>query len=303
MILFSGLDIIPYWICNNKFPGTSHIEWWAGYFQYSSNTTQLFWVFNQSIPIWLIMALMLQLKDEKYIASLLALSFAYSSWATFGMIPIAFIGLLKYVKRKHKVNILNILVPFLILCIFGSFYLAGNGSKGSGGFIFDLYSQEKRRILCNYIMFLFCEFGVYFLIIHNKAKKYDFYWVVLLELVFFPLFVIKDGNFIMRGSIPALFLAMYYVIRYLLENYNNFQVNIRNRILIVVLCIGCFTPLTELSRTISKTMSSDNILEDSVGSFGNMMTEREYEIKTVRDQFFVYDYEETFFFKYLAKDL
>lgn len=104
MILFSGLDIIPYWICNNKFPGTSHIEWWAGYFQYSSNTTQLFWVFNQSIPIWLIMALMLQLKDEKYIASLLALSFAYSSWATFGMIPIAFIGLLKYVKRKHKVQ-------------------------------------------------------------------------------------------------------------------------------------------------------------------------------------------------------
>lgn len=54
LIVFSGLDIVPWLLKNNIFsnlPWTTHIEWWAGYFQYSSNTTQLFWVFNQSIPI------------------------------------------------------------------------------------------------------------------------------------------------------------------------------------------------------------------------------------------------------------
>ena len=28
----------------------NHIEWWANHWQYSSNTTQLFWVFNQALP-------------------------------------------------------------------------------------------------------------------------------------------------------------------------------------------------------------------------------------------------------------
>ena len=39
LISFSGLDDIPWILVNAKLPHTSHIEWWANYFQYSSNTT------------------------------------------------------------------------------------------------------------------------------------------------------------------------------------------------------------------------------------------------------------------------
>ena len=48
-------------------------------------------------------------------------------------------------------------------------------------------------------------------------------------------------------------------------------------------------------------MQSDYILEESIGSFANMKTDDEFYILAVRDQFFIYDYDNNFFFKYLAR--
>ena len=39
--------------------------------------------------------------------------------------------------------------------------------------------------------------------------------------------------------------------------------------------------------------------EDLIGSFGNI--KQESELQTVKNQFFVYDYEDSVFFKYFAK--
>lgn len=89
LIFFSGLDVIPFYLTNSSVNFTDHIEWWAVFFQYSSNTSMLFWVFNQAIPVWCITALLLQSENSPYSAALSALTFAYSPWATFGMIPLA----------------------------------------------------------------------------------------------------------------------------------------------------------------------------------------------------------------------
>lgn len=55
-IFFSGLDIIGT-LCNGAplftLWGVEHLERWPGIYQYSSMTTQLFWVFNQAIPVWI----------------------------------------------------------------------------------------------------------------------------------------------------------------------------------------------------------------------------------------------------------
>ena len=50
-VAFSGLDIIPGFSANVPIDFIYHIERWAKYFQYSSKTTLLYWVFNQAIPI------------------------------------------------------------------------------------------------------------------------------------------------------------------------------------------------------------------------------------------------------------
>lgn len=55
-VFFSGLDIIGT-LCNGdsimSLWGVGHLERWPAIYQYSSMTTQLFWVFNQSIPVWI----------------------------------------------------------------------------------------------------------------------------------------------------------------------------------------------------------------------------------------------------------
>ena len=51
-VFFSGLDIVGSNILNGGV-FSLHIEWWATYFQYSSNSTCLFWVYNQTIVTWL----------------------------------------------------------------------------------------------------------------------------------------------------------------------------------------------------------------------------------------------------------
>ncbi len=58
VILFSGMDILG-WLTVRQSPPAlgEHIEWWALFFQYSSNTTQLFWVPNHALPAWIAIAI------------------------------------------------------------------------------------------------------------------------------------------------------------------------------------------------------------------------------------------------------
>ncbi len=55
-IFFSGLDVIGT-LCSGEplmaLWGVEHLERWPKIYQYSSMTTQLFWVFNQAIPVWI----------------------------------------------------------------------------------------------------------------------------------------------------------------------------------------------------------------------------------------------------------
>lgn len=306
LIIFSGLDAIIPFLKNASLSMTEHIEWWANYFQYSSNTTQLFWVFNQSIPIWLTVGILLQLRDNKFVAAVSSLVFPYSPWAVYGMIPIAIAGTFKQNKKLKEVivpplNILNIISPLVILLIYGSFYLSGYGSTRSFG-LKILEVANKRNFICNYIIFIFLEAGIYFCIMGQSIQKYRYYLTVLIELLVIPLFSINDGNFYMRASIPALFLLMTFTIRFLISQSKDND-SIRLKILIIICIIGMYTPFTEINRSLTFTLSNndDSLRQEQVYSLGNMQTDDKSLIYIVKRQFFAYDYENAFFFKYLAR--
>src|SRR6266545_7483244 len=57
LVAFSGMDALGVILFAKEYPTlwppVQHLEIWAGNLQYSSFTTQLFWVFNQSVPAWL----------------------------------------------------------------------------------------------------------------------------------------------------------------------------------------------------------------------------------------------------------
>ena len=106
LVFFSGLDVIGFLLktAHSMIYGSirmnpelkfhemllfGHLEWWPKIFSYSSNTCMLFWVFNQSVPLWVITSMFIQLQDSRNHLALPSLAFAYSPWAAIGFIPIA----------------------------------------------------------------------------------------------------------------------------------------------------------------------------------------------------------------------
>ncbi len=95
LVFFSGLDIVgSYIFTDNAVPiwGTEHLEWWAAKFQYklqyTSNTSQLYWVFNQAIPVWLVMMLLFMDEPPKnmiWVSTLVAIT---STLPFIGVVPI-----------------------------------------------------------------------------------------------------------------------------------------------------------------------------------------------------------------------
>ncbi len=304
LICFSGLDAAGYMIEKRAAPPLSHIEFWARHFQYSSNTTQLYWVFNQSIPVWLVCALALQFHKREQAVGLCAMVFAYSPWAAFGIIPIAFSALFRKDARaacKGALTPENLLLPLILLALYGTFYTSNSGSLVGSGFIFSYVGNTPlRTVLIRIGLFLFLEAGIYFMIMGRKLRNDALYYTVLAELMLIPFYHMSNANdWAMRASIPPLFFCMVFVIQFLHKRGK--KLVFRKILLVVCLCIGAYTPFIELRRNIVNTMTWESYLHDPVYSFAAMRTEDENRIKTVRNQFFVCDYRERFFFRYLAR--
>ena len=134
-ILFSGLDILGT-LCNAAFMGHSipdHIEWWAFYFQFSSNTTALFWVFNQAIPCFLATLLFLSEERAHSDAFLLIALLAFSPFACVGL---AVLMLVRFAARflpavgqgegralwRELLSVQNLVPLFTLLPVFFLYY-------------------------------------------------------------------------------------------------------------------------------------------------------------------------------------
>ncbi len=104
-LFFSGMDTLGYsfvtsifsnpsklqlgkWVFTNGSAFSRHIEWWPKYFQYSSHMTQLFWVFNQSLPVWIATLLLLVEKSNKNLVFIMGVTLLSSTLPFVGLIPI-----------------------------------------------------------------------------------------------------------------------------------------------------------------------------------------------------------------------
>ncbi len=104
-LLFSGLDCVGFSIVDFLFDSlsnmqkgmwaypqgsalSSHLEWWAGRYQYSSHITQLFWVFNQSLPVWISTLILLIEKNNKNLVFIMGLTLLSSTLPFVGLIPV-----------------------------------------------------------------------------------------------------------------------------------------------------------------------------------------------------------------------
>jgi hypothetical protein len=272
-LFFSGLDIIGYTAASNGFEHLtliSHIEWWAGEYQYSSIITQLFWVFNQAIPTWCITILLFLQKNSKNAVYLLALSMLSSTLPFIGMIPyVIYIAIKKsgvYIHNLSNSNIFYAIKKIVkevcslqnilgggIIGIISFLYLKGNSA---GQYIDSIANEINLANFLIYYLFCFLEVGIYLSIIYKYQNKSGLYYFIGVSLLIIPIIKIgTSADFCMRASIPAMVILILLIIDTIIKAKEKRDIVTIVRI-IVILLIGSVTPVLEINRTVYETYSS-----------------------------------------------
>ena len=257
LIFFSGMDALGALFLSPEyptlFPAVTHLEAWNGSLQYSSFTTQLFWVFNQAIPAWLCIAAIITLsqRDESKtdtrstLVFFWSLCFFFAPLASVGLLPYVLIELIKQTDFQSPFKNLNPAIIFAAISIFllSSFFFASNTAAQSRGF--------QSNAIKDFLTFFLLEGGILWLLL-APVKWHDPRWMVTgILLAAIPFIQLGSGNdFVMRASIAPLFYLM------LLTAETIFNKPTPRLLLVacyILLVLGSLTPLYEINRSVYRT--------------------------------------------------
>jgi hypothetical protein len=326
IIFFSGLDFLGTLFFPQDYPTIippiTHLETWAGNLQYSSFTTQLFWVFNQAVPAWLIFSVIASLADAKQsntrneLILLWSLCFFFAPLASLGLLPYILIEFAKQTDLKSPFKHLRweqILAAIIIFLLSAFFFTSNTAAQ----------SRALQSIpLDKFITFFLLEGGILWLIL-APSKYRDPRWMVTGVLLAVIPFVQlgSDRDFVMRASIAPLFYLMLMTGETI---FNKTTARLLLTTCYLLLLIGALTPLYEINRSIYRTYEYYFVLDDSqkIPTIEEPVTRLpppgvpEYEhpnsliadgvptLKFMEDQLsrnFVANVRQTFFYRYLAK--
>ena len=280
-IIFSGADILGYYLMGwdiAAVPATEHLEWWTS-FQFTSMTAQLFWVFNQAIPAWLITAVLLLQKDNRHVFFILSAALISCTLPAVGMLPLCIYRILdkgygaersgrQWFRRlvREVVTVENVLCGGLVVIV-SALFLKRPMSGSSEGRIFTDLSNGGWFVI---LVFLAVEIGGICAAVYREQKKNPFFYLMIAWLCLCPLLeVYGEGNFCMRASIPALIVLYLYMTGALEHAYRRKDWKHLAAVLLV-LAVGAVTPLHEVVRTVSETAAvyqsaDEKTRRDSVG--------------------------------------
>ena len=303
----SGLDAIPFMFhLFHGMPSWGWLEGWTHHLSYLSMATNLMNVYNQVIPCWLAAILLMTSGSNLMIGFIGALTFAYSPWVTIGILPIAAARLfMKSSERKVKsiLGPLNVIPAVIMLIVFGSFYMAGSGEAMDRGFTWDFYGSIP-RFAAAYILLIIIEILPYLLLTRRSDLKSPLLIASVVTLLIIPFYMVSLNNDLcMRASMPALFVLTVYMAACLADvdykKIRNGNVHPRHLgaaiILVAMVYISAYYVYIGLAMTILGEFP-----EDEIGSLADIKDDK-YAV-VVHDQFYSYDYADTFFFEHLSRN-
>ena len=231
-ICFSGLDVVGSLLLQTDtfdFFGSAHLEWWASQFQFSSMTTQLFWVFNQAVPAWLACTFVFLYERPKNIFFTLSMLPLVSTFSFVGMIPFGVYFVFSRSKwnqnysnirqlagdiRRNMVSIQNTLIS-LAVCVLTGLYLLGNQSvSGTVSLLYTGDGAFRGGILLGCMGgFLILAFLMVELWIHGKRRFLKTVLILALAVLFLYLLSAFDAF----GWWYAAFLWVHLTVFYFLE--------------------------------------------------------------------------------------
>lgn len=298
VILFSGLDIISYFLflywgtdtfsISNLLVG--HKELLLLPFNSSSNTTLLFWLYNQFIPFAVGFMLLIQQKNTSVTVFTYSLLLLFAPFPSVTIAPIIIYECIAHWRGIKALATFPNVIGVFLMGIIALFYLANN-ALGSRSFI-----SLDRHIILRFIFYILIEFVIFMPFIWRKIRSNVQFWLLFIVTMICSFISLNGGHdFAARTSIPLAFYIMLMVIHSL--NSMNGLTSIKAKILIAILCVGALNPISEFGRTIINTewiithKKNESFLSD--------------ELKTVFDDNPCYDNfvatGESFFNKYLRK--
>lgn len=314
LIFFSGLDIVGEYLRGVDLLTMSndmHLERWMEPYQYSSMTTQLYWVFNQAIPAWLCTIFCYVQKNNRSIVLVLSCCMLTSTLPFIGLLILVIFWVLSRHYEiqpdlrpvdKVKEKVMRLLKD---TCTFQN--IVGGGIIGIISFLYLKTNLSGTRImqesqngavydnhLAKYLIFIIIEVGVYFLAVYKYHKSNSLFYVILTSLLIIPPLKVGSGtDFCMRASIPALFILMLFVME-TLEKAGECRDKVTLWVLLLLLGIGSITPIHELKRSIAVTAdrinNEEQIYERSV-DYNELLNAPNFSGST----------DNSFFYKYIAK--
>jgi hypothetical protein len=260
MVLFSGFDIIgnllnggprfiEYWSI------AKHLEWWAGTYQYSSMTTQLFWVPNHALGAWLIVGLLCRDgHGDRLDPTLPILVVAAALWSPLSALGIAPFVLWKVISGATRNGSLSILhprvwAPALAVGLVVAAYLSLDPGRIPKGF--ELGQATSRGVgmdLLRQAQFFLLEAGLIgFAVLAIRRSSEIVLALVILALL--PLIYFGPGNdLVMRASIPALTVLAIGACLALSTDVWKGSLLKKKVVLACMLAIGAVTPIQEFAR-------------------------------------------------------
>ena len=313
-VFFSGLDIIP----NLVYELTHYSDWrWFEGFvtsmSYVSNFRELASVFNQMIPCFLVVAVLLLSCNTRSMGLTAGILFCYSPWAVFGIIPMVLAFLFGKNLRAEKLtktlsnafSPANIASAVLILTIFGSYFMTNSGAVSFKGFAWEYFSNPGWFILA-YIVFILIEVIPFALILYKREKNNPVFLAALATLLILPFYRVSEMNdFTMRGSMPALFffcILMCGVVPEVMDQKNTPTTRkgwLKSAAIMLTVILMTFPTLLNLFVIFGSMIQGDKGNEENIGSLGNIR-QAEY-AEVIEEQFFAEGYEGSFFYRYFAK--
>ena len=259
VILFSGMDAAGVLLIAGHLPPNAlHLEWWAHPLQYSSHTTQLFWVPNHALPAWLAIALFYRhWRSPDFWPAAILVAALLPLWTPFAVLGIApFLAFLALDRVRQGLGLrapLALVVPAVLLLALQARYIGlgieelGTSTPAEVAFSVGASGSKYGR----FVLLEFALLGVamLFLLRHSRAL-----WAIaMVTLATLPLANFGPSNdIVMRASIPSLAMLSILCVRALDELDASAVTRIARGLVIGMLTLGAVTPAYEFWRAVLK---------------------------------------------------
>jgi hypothetical protein len=205
---FGGLDLVGFTLFSGHLPAPAqHIEWWAQFVQYSSNSTLMFWVPNHALPAWLGLVLVLRHWRRPELASITPmLAAAIPLWSPLSAVGLApfFIAGLDWRRDGRLLFSLRSGWPFIAVAFIVARYITMDTQSLAHGWSINEFA-DARAFWLFYAVFCLFEFGFLALVLHRMRAVDLKLGIGLAILLVLPFYYFGPGNDLaMRASIPAL---------------------------------------------------------------------------------------------------